>query len=38
MTELCVPMRRQLQWSSRERIEEVTRVLVASSVTEKPAD
>ena len=32
MTELGVPMRRQLQQSSRERILEVTRFLAASSV------
>ena len=32
MTELGVPIRRQLQQSSRERMQEVTRVLVASSV------
>ena len=32
MTELGVPTRRQLQQSSRERMLEVTGVLVASSV------
>ena len=32
MTELGVPMRRQLQQSSYEKIQEVTRVLAASSV------
>ena len=32
MTELGVPMRRQLQQSSHEKIQEVTRVLAVSSV------
>ena len=32
MTELDAPIRIQLQYSSHERIEEVARVLVASSV------